>query len=60
VDDFVDVALRYYQDEMYFESLMRKYRVDYVVRKKDYQGEKYLKREVKIGEFYVFRIVEEK
>ncbi len=60
VDDFVDVALRYYQDEMYFESLMRKYRVDYVVRKKDYQGEKYLKREVKIGEFYVFRIVKEK
>jgi hypothetical protein len=57
IDDFVKVALRYYQDERYFEDLLKKYKVYYVVRKKAYQGEWYLKEETKIGEFYIFRVV---
>ncbi|MFZ8802518.1 MAG: hypothetical protein ACO2PO_05945 [Candidatus Calescibacterium sp.] len=60
IDDFVEVALRYYQDERYFEDLLRKYRVDYVVRKKPYQEEWYLREETKIGEFYIFRVIKEK
>jgi len=60
IDDFVEVALRYYQDERYFEDLLKKYRVDYVIRKKPYQGEWYLREETKIGEFYIFRVIKEK
>jgi len=59
IDDFVEVALRYYQDERYFEDLLKRYKVDYVVRKKPYQGEWYLKEEAKIGEFYIFRVLKE-
>jgi hypothetical protein len=57
IDNFVKVALRYYQDERYFEDLLKRYKVDYVVRKKAYQGEWYLKEETKIGEFYIFKVV---
>jgi len=60
VDDFVKVALRYYQDERYFEDLMKRYKVDYVIRKKPYQGEWYIREETKIGEFYIFRVIKEK
>jgi hypothetical protein len=55
---FSGVAL--HQDERYFEDLLKKYKVDYVVRKKAYQGEWYLKEETKIGEFYIFRVLKEK
>jgi hypothetical protein len=57
IDDFVKVALRYYQDERYFEDLLKRYKVDYVIRKKPYQGEWYLREETKIGEFYIFKVV---
>jgi hypothetical protein len=60
IDDFVKVALRYYQDERYFEDLLKRYKVDYVIRKKAYQGEWYLREETKIGEFYIFRVIKEK
>jgi hypothetical protein len=60
IDDFVKVALRYYQDERYFEDLLKRYKVDYVIRKKPYQGEWYLREETKIGEFYIFRVIKEK
>ena len=60
IDDFVKVALRYYQDERYFEDLLKRYKVDYVIRKKAYQGEWYLKEGTKIGEFYIFRVIKEK
>jgi len=59
LDDFIKVTLRYYQDETYFKDLIKRYKIDYVVRRKEYQGEWYLKQEAKIGEFYIFRVIRE-
>jgi hypothetical protein len=40
--------------------LLKKYKVDYVVGKKPYQREWYLREETKIGDFYIFRVIREK
>jgi hypothetical protein len=60
VDDFLKITLEYFRDDKKFESLIQKYKVDYVVRRKSYNGEWYLKQEAKIGEFYVFKVIKDK
>ena len=60
INDAINIVLKYYQNESYFEYLLKKYKVDYVVRKKPYQGEWYLREETKIGDFYIFRVIKEK
>ncbi|GBD03337.1 hypothetical protein HRbin19_00618 [bacterium HR19] len=55
--ELTEKILQIYKDEEKMNEILKKLKVDYVVRKKDYQGEPYLEKISEIGDFKIMKVV---
>ncbi len=55
--ELTEKILEMYKDEEKMNQILKKYKIDYVVRKKDYEGEPYLEKISEIGDFKIMKVV---